>query len=128
MRISDWSSDVCSSDLPVAPDHVAEFLSRARGRAECGSDVGRRLAVDEAGDRRRRGADGRSQSGTAAAMADELLDARHGGAGAGSDSRKANGPPPSRSEEHTSELKSLMRIWYSVLCSKKKTTHISTSC
>src|SRR3546814_20231717 len=79
MRISDWSSDVCSSDLPVAPDHVAEFLSRARGRAECGSDVGRRLAVDEAGDRRRRGADGGRQSGTAAAMADQLLDARPGG-------------------------------------------------
>src|SRR3546814_2669039 len=95
MRISDWSSDVCSSDLPVAPDHVAEFLSRARGRAECGSDVGRRLAVDEAGDRRRRGADGGRQSGTAAAMADQLLDARHGGAGAGRDSRKAHGPPPS---------------------------------
>src|SRR3546814_8483577 len=29
----------------------------------------------------------------------------------------------SRSEEHTSELQSLMRISYAVLCLKKKTTH-----
>src|SRR3546814_8127434 len=30
---------------------------------------------------------------------------------------------PGRSEEHTSELKSLMRISYAVFCLKKKTTH-----
>src|SRR3546814_9309357 len=30
--------------------------------------------------------------------------------------------PSSRSEEHTSELKSLMRISYAVFCLKKKTT------
>src|SRR3546814_3120318 len=29
-------------------------------------------------------------------------------------------PPPSRSEEHTSELQSLMRISYAVFCLKKK--------
>src|SRR3546814_7509975 len=33
-------------------------------------------------------------------------------------------PPPHRSEEHTSELQSLMRISYAVFCLKKKTiTH-----
>src|SRR3546814_4902415 len=31
--------------------------------------------------------------------------------------------PPRRSEEHTSELQSLMRISYAVFCLKKKTTH-----
>src|SRR3546814_4411843 len=31
----------------------------------------------------------------------------------------------SRSEEHTSELQSLMRISYAVFCLKKKTTHTS---
>src|SRR3546814_8124180 len=31
-------------------------------------------------------------------------------------------PPPSRSEEHTSELQSLMRISYAVFCLKKKQT------
>src|SRR3546814_1173148 len=34
---------------------------------------------------------------------------------------------PIRSEEHTSELQSLMRISYAVFCSKKKTTHTSTT-
>src|SRR3546814_2650441 len=35
-------------------------------------------------------------------------------------SRSSDGPP--RSEEHTSELQSLMRISYAVFCLKKKTT------
>src|SRR3546814_1966911 len=33
-------------------------------------------------------------------------------------------PPGPRSEEHTSELQSLMRISYAVFCSKKKKTRI----
>src|SRR3546814_14038049 len=39
-------------------------------------------------------------------------------------------PEPARSEEHTSELQSLMRISYAVFCLKKKTntiTHIKPS-
>src|SRR3546814_4405996 len=43
-------------------------------------------------------------------------------------SMKANSTPPGRlrpcrSEEHTSELQSLMRISYAVFCLKKKNTH-----
>src|SRR3546814_4791367 len=34
--------------------------------------------------------------------------------------------PPHRSEEHTSELQSLMRISYAVFCLKKKTKHIKS--
>src|SRR3546814_9231782 len=34
---------------------------------------------------------------------------------------------PDRSEEHTSELQSLMRISYAVFCLKKKTTHLNHS-
>src|SRR3546814_2829681 len=33
-----------------------------------------------------------------------------------------------RSEEHTSELQSLMRISYAVFCLKKKTTHLHPHC
>src|SRR3546814_1581871 len=33
--------------------------------------------------------------------------------------------PPRRSEEHTSELQSLMRISYAVFCLKKKNNHIN---
>src|SRR3546814_7376186 len=35
-------------------------------------------------------------------------------------------PPAGRSEEHTSELQSLMRISYAVFCLKKKTTKTKT--
>src|SRR3546814_8970097 len=46
-----------------------------------------------------------------------------GGADTGLDHREGN----RRSEEHTSELQSLMRISYAVFClKKKKTTHIKT--
>src|SRR3546814_4202120 len=39
------------------------------------------------------------------------------------DALTANPPPaPGRSEEHTSELQSLMRISYAVFCLKKKTS------
>src|SRR3546814_3986937 len=37
------------------------------------------------------------------------------------------GSRPNRSEEHTSELQSLMRISYAVFCLKKKHTHNTTS-
>src|SRR3546814_3711003 len=41
-----------------------------------------------------------------------------------SPARRCSTPPPCRSEEHTSELQSLMRISYAVFCLKKKnTTH-----
>src|SRR3546814_11016466 len=42
MRISDWSSDVCSSDLPcppinvIDPDRVARYLGFARQRIDFG--------------------------------------------------------------------------------------------
>src|SRR3546814_1268212 len=36
-------------------------------------------------------------------------------------------PPDSRSEEHTSELQSLMRISYAVFCLKKKNNHHSNN-
>src|SRR3546814_10982800 len=38
MRISDWSSDVCSSDLPVIRDHLLDRRGRWRdipGHQEC---------------------------------------------------------------------------------------------
>src|SRR3546814_5635580 len=36
------------------------------------------------------------------------------------------GGPPMRSEEHTSELKSLMRLSYAVFCFKQKTVLVDT--
>src|SRR3546814_1950255 len=40
-------------------------------------------------------------------------------------SRQRRVPPPMRSEEHTSELQSLMRISYAVFCLKKNKKHTS---
>src|SRR3546814_2434846 len=44
--------------------------------------------------------------------------------GSGDDTR-AWGPPWTRSEEHTSELQSLMRISYAVFCLKKKNNELN---
>src|SRR3546814_3391544 len=51
-------------------------------------------------------------------LGDALLDAHKPGLRA----TKANLPGSARSEEHTSELQSLMRISYAVFCLKKKNT------
>src|SRR3546814_1996117 len=60
MRISDWSSDVCSSDLPVRAAAVAARYAEAfplayrtdYGAAEAAIDIGhmRRIVVGEAAD------------------------------------------------------------------------------
>src|SRR3546814_6458636 len=101
MRISDWSSDVCSSDLrrripavedraPFGRQHRADALAASASPAGVDGAVlaalpPRRVSLTHLADRRR--------------------------------------PPISalfRSEEHTSELQSLMRISYDVFCLKKK--------
>src|SRR3546814_4234073 len=117
MRISDWSSDVCSSDL---------------GR-RCGDEPGGGLAVRAAD---QPGVDGRTprrrRSRRAPPGAVERGADRAGFVGA----RRVAGmervrlrlrlgssivaPDLFRSEEHTSELQSLMRISYAVFCLKKK--------
>src|SRR3546814_1159406 len=98
MRISDWSSDVCSSDLPVhGPVHG------------CGARL-----RDDPGAAGRGGRLPRARSGNVAAVpgAQPVPFNGEGAAAAGS---------VDRSEEHTSELQSLMRISYAVFCLKKKT-------
>src|SRR3546814_4352149 len=126
MRISDWSSDVCSSDLPglrqrpsgirdeqlvLQPDTRAD-----RSVEEQGPLRKDRLPSAEAARRRSRA----PASRTDRREADDADD------GAGRVSRRAGRRPvqagslPLRSEEHTSELQSLMRISYAVFCLKKK--------
>src|SRR3546814_1441478 len=127
MRISDWSSDVCSSDLPSLPAiatsahrrkrvllHAPALKARAQARRH-------RAALDRIIDRRGarhvdRGADvaDRPLAGDVADVeegVDALRDARAGG---DAEQRVAGGahPVPVRSEEHTSELQSLMRSSY----------------
>src|SRR3546814_7368510 len=113
MRISDWSSDVCSSDLVSAhrPGPAQNAVAAPDDGRRTVSAAGRRDGGDAA-DRR-----GGSDRGDLPA-APWGRPCRHRLAGA--DPRRGGRDP--RSEEHTSELQSLMRISYAVFCLKKKTT------
>src|SRR3546814_4491966 len=119
-RISDWSSDVCSSDLVelgiAAPigKLAALVLVVERGvhpsPHQLGEDVEKGLA-DRSGE-------GEIRFEIAIQMIVE--DAAH------ATMHLAVGDVEIivRSEEHTSELQSLMRISYAVFCLKKKTKKI----
>src|SRR3546814_10351085 len=128
MRISDWTSDVCSSDLPRRADMPPGKGGRVEGRQ---AEVGHVQRGDPEA-RRDRGADAdRREPQFFAPPEPEALGqfARDDGPlGAGVD-EEGKGPlpldhhlhrHPPRSEEHTSELQSLMRISYAVFCLKKK--------
>src|SRR3546814_1288513 len=104
MRISDWSSDVCSSDLRCV--FVNEFIERHHllvDGALFQSHLARRHEPDRLGH----------------ALVRHVLHAanRPDRAIRGVVALAAVTP---RSEEHTSELQSLMRISYAVFCLKKK--------
>src|SRR3546814_10243376 len=140
MRISDWSSDVCSSDLVLHVGDVAVDLlvvlaaerqapQRLANRLAGGSELRRQLVVvaEQAGvlvtERDDDGAGQRCQIDDQARL-EVLLRvpqriAQHEAAfriGV----QHFDGLARHRSEEHTSELQSLMRISYAVFCSKKK--------
>src|SRR3546814_2329976 len=128
MRISDWSSDVCSSDLrtevaladslfPVQViDHDEIVRSQARSltdllRGRAGIDIGNQGGHGKLSIVFMRGAE-----------ADQVLvlidGVRVGSVSAGLTAFQDL--PVDRSEEHTSELQSLMRISYAVFCLKTK--------
>src|SRR3546814_7124975 len=116
MRISDWSSDVCSSDL--IPLRTAFAISSNVAAARLTQEVGVRNVIRAARDL------GISTPipneatialGTANVSVLELTSA-FAAIAAGAYPVSAHG----RSEEHTSELQSLMRISYAVFCLKKK--------
>src|SRR3546814_8902589 len=102
MRISDWSSDVCSSDLCRGID----FAGCVMTALQAVDALPRNIKADRAGKsfgKRQRD----RQADIAEADYDDLF-ITHGVFSS------------ARSEEHTSELQSLMRISYAVFCLKKK--------
>src|SRR3546814_4559716 len=106
MRISDWSSDVCSSDLQLldALDRIA-FAVEQRVDPAHQRDIAGAVIAPLAG------ALERPQLGKARfPIAQDVL-------------RQPRLARQLRSEEHTSELQSLMRISYAVFCMKKKINH-----
>src|SRR3546814_3048435 len=99
LRISDWSSDVCSSDLAISLHDFLGFLGVFLGHLATGialvlTHFLPRLGIVLTSFLTR---------GTIATVS-----IQNAGIGLG------------RSEEHTSELQSLMRISYAVFCLKKK--------
>src|SRR3546814_3866802 len=125
MRISDWSSDVCSSDLeqPRSAAQSCELVLSRRRRARCvggGRLSGRRLERS-ASVVWSFGPTGHTlQSRLRLHLSRGVIRCRQ------SDHRQCRPEqacdPTTRSEEHTSELQSLMRISYAVFCLKKKNT------
>src|SRR3546814_7808970 len=124
MRISDWSSDVCSSDL------VLSSIRRGVGNGNRIVRVGRR-SLQERGRRcavvpgldllasprplsQRVRHQGRNAAWSAPGLVLSIPDLHCCRSAWRMYARE-------RSEEHTSELQSLMRISYAVVCFKKKT-------
>src|SRR3546814_7555574 len=119
MRIGDWSSDVCSSDLArlaevdLGVDHAGQHdeplgIERLVGRSRIErADVGnaavghRHVGGNHSGGREHVSARDDEIPVLAHALLPRQLSVL-------------------RSEEHTSELQSLMRISYAVFCLKKK--------
>src|SRR3546814_7083006 len=117
VRISDWSSDLCSSDL--CPRRGRDRKGQAR-RAQA---MRQRRTTPRAPTRRAERRNGsslgvrhRSSSGLRCDPSSE-----HAMDVPAQIARYALDPiAATRSEEHTSELQSLMRISYAVFCLKKK--------
>src|SRR3546814_4125737 len=119
MRISDWSSDVCSSDLAGA---YAQFGNVLRGEVQlgCGLEdqlLGQALIIfrfEPRGDV----ALVRKEQGPVdlEPVRSQALHTQHGVAAI----RPGAKIVTDRSEEHTSELQSLMRTSYAVFCLTKK--------
>src|SRR3546814_4519687 len=121
MRISDWSSDVCSSDLSRADRatrHPAPWITPGQGSHKSDSHEGHA--------RYHGGKDESLHQDQQAARSSQCpRRPRHGGSDPRIDWRhtdlcRRSRHKSVRSEEHTSELQSLMRISYAVFCLKKK--------
>src|SRR3546814_10478969 len=124
MRISDWSSDVCSSDL--CRGHPA----RGRARPGCrphGDGAGISLLAPQAAAPRRAAAALSLYRRCRPLRPGADLEDRTGGGTARPLQRRRLSDSSLRSEEHTSELQSLMRISYAVFCLNKK-KHLNTNC
>src|SRR3546814_2889779 len=119
MRISDWSSDVCSSDLDgqIRPSTIP---SSVRWRATLRSGLGGQGSAGGTGGVARPSVT-REPSMRATIELSCALVALPWGLKV-SASTPFTQPAAARSEEHTSELQSLMRISYAVFCLKQKTT------
>src|SRR3546814_3646806 len=117
MRISDWSSDVCSSDLIFTARHRRPLCSMMLPGRIALPLIFMKGSSGKGGGREEGGAKARGSYQLAPGPATPVRPFRRGlpeGPEGRSRGRRR------RSEEHTSELQSLMRISYAVFCLKKK--------
>src|SRR3546814_9791134 len=125
MRISDWSSDVCSSDLLAAVDDPRDDFVHVIGRAHVLRDdaveifgiiFGRarvlHCRLEPVFDAEGRNDVADDRQGMFVILGKMVDDARFPG-------MQVAAAEILRSEEHTSELQSLMRLSYAVFCLKK---------
>src|SRR3546814_7160157 len=133
-RMSDWSSDVCASELRGARKWLRADRRMARGAARLrsgGAGGQARAAVQRRARRCARPAVGRQPDERQGPPGGDALPARSRRVAdrnpAWVDDKQWRGVQPRRrpllsrrSEEHTSELQSLMHISYAVFCLKKK--------
>src|SRR3546814_1635391 len=114
MRISDWSSDVCSSDLTTqALDQIRPGASRDLASAmQRDPALLREAAAGRSGPMIEAMAQEARVRADPNLRADRFVERWQG--------LKQERDRLYRSEEHTSELQSLMRIPYAVFCLKKK--------
>src|SRR3546814_1083340 len=110
MRISDWSSDVCSSDLTPTHEQNRALTAPARPTTPLPTQFRQRPDAwpQAARPKLRTGKSRKTPSATRITF---------------QPTPPAKSDIPCRSEEHTSELQSLMRISYAVFCLKKKTNN-----
>src|SRR3546814_4206749 len=119
MRISDWSSDVCSSDLRTTEHEADDVLDLAEAAIIAEPELRRLKLLDAA-------VEAQAAIVRLVEVALVCIEHRHcvrrvcGGA----DIELAGAL---RSEEHTPELQSLMRISYAVFCLDKTSCHIHTA-
>src|SRR3546814_5290359 len=123
MRISDWSSDVCSSDLPQLEGWIQRDFA-----VELFKDAGLDFETLKKQARSRDFRPVELEGGTFSAKydVDSEVITSYNIVGRIEGSQR---PTMLRSEEHTSELQSLMRSSYAVFClkkKKKKTQHSTT--
>src|SRR3546814_10645677 len=136
MRISDWSSDVCSSDLARLIWASPAFVVLRSGYSTSPRNRHAVSVFDQ--ERMSLGFDQFGRRHLCAHLRHSDLQIRaEGRLGLGRATRQRLHPGrskagighrhPRRSEEHTSELQSLMRISYAVFCLKKKPTYMQLS-
>src|SRR3546814_5482682 len=120
MCISDWSSSVCSSDLVAGAAFDVFVTEPAKENVLFGNE--RFIATPHLG-----ASTNEAQENVALQVAEQISDYLLSGAVTNALNMPSvsaeDAPKLRRSEEHTSELQSLMRISYAVFCLKKKTIH-----